>query len=71
MVQAVAFRKLPVHKLKLEFYEDVNAFYKLVSRNYGYYNMAWTHPFKAQSLPQKDLFYVKEKADSAQAKTPH
>ncbi len=26
-----------------EFYEDVNAFYKLVSRNYDNYDMAWTH----------------------------
>ncbi len=26
---------------------------------------------KAQSLPQKDLFYLKEKADPDRAKTPH
>ncbi len=27
--------------------------------------------YKAQSLPQKDLFYLKEKADPDRAKTPH
>ncbi len=27
--------------------------------------------YKAQSLPQKDLFYLKEKADPNRAKTPH
>ncbi len=27
--------------------------------------------YKAQSLPQKDLFYLKEKADPDQAKTAH
>ncbi len=26
-----------------EFYEEVNAFYKLVSRNYGYHDMALMH----------------------------
>ncbi len=27
--------------------------------------------YKAQSLPQKDLFYLKEKVDPDRAKTPH
>ncbi len=27
--------------------------------------------YKAQSLPQKDLFYLKEKSDPDRAKTPH
>ncbi len=27
--------------------------------------------YKAQSLPQKDLFYLKEKADPDRAKTPY
>ncbi len=30
-----------------EFYEDMDAFYKLVSRNYGNSDMAWTHLYSS------------------------